>query len=144
MERQAPQNYDVLVLDAFSGDAVPVHLLTTQAIALYRRHLKPGGVLAVHISSQYIDLAPELAAQAQAAGMQAVDIRSGANDDRVEFTADWVLISADPAFFRTPLITNTGSPIALRADVPAWTDDSNSLLPLIRWTGQQTDNAVHK
>jgi hypothetical protein len=52
--------YDVLVLDAFSGDAIPIHLLTAQAIALYRRHLQPGGILAIHISSQYLDLAPRL------------------------------------------------------------------------------------
>ena len=71
--RQTSPPYDVLVLDAFSGDAIPIHLLTAQAIALYRRHLQPGGVLAIHISSQYLDLAPQLALQAQNARLNAVN-----------------------------------------------------------------------
>ena len=58
---RSPQQFDVLVIDAFSGDAIPLHLLTTQAIALYQRHLAPGGILAFHVSNQYVDLAPEIA-----------------------------------------------------------------------------------
>src|SRR5205814_881496 len=58
LEREAPENYDVLAVDAFSSDAIPVHLLTREAIALYFRHLQPGGVLAVHVSNKYLNLAP--------------------------------------------------------------------------------------
>jgi len=138
MERQPPQDYDVLVLDAFTGDAVPVHLLTREALADYRRHLKPGGVLAFHISSQYVDLAPELAAQARAAGMAAFRARSPANDALGEFAADWVLMSSDPAFFKQPQIAVAAQPLAPAPGIAAWTDDFNSLLPLIRWTGLRT------
>ena len=61
LERQESQQFDVLAVDAFSGDAIPVHLLTRQAYALYWRHLKPDGVLAVHVSSRYLALAPVVA-----------------------------------------------------------------------------------
>jgi hypothetical protein len=135
MEQQPPQGYDVLVLDAFSGDAIPVHLLTEQAIVLYRRHLKPNGVLAFHISSQYVDLAPVLAAQARHAGMMALGVHSLANDEVGEFQADWVLMSANRAFFQQPEVAIASRPVAARPGLPLWTDDFNSLLPVVKWTG---------
>ncbi len=58
LEREAPQHFDLLVLDAFSGDSIPVHLLTREAMELYLRHLKPDGMIAVHVSNRYIDLLP--------------------------------------------------------------------------------------
>ncbi len=62
---QSPQGFDVLVVDAFSGDAIPVHLLTAEALALYRRHMAPGGVIAFHVSNQYLNLSPVLGRLAQ-------------------------------------------------------------------------------
>src|SRR5439155_25500299 len=58
MERQPPQQYDLLALDAFSGDAIPVHLLTDEAFRIYRRHLKTNGILAVHVTNRHLDLVP--------------------------------------------------------------------------------------
>jgi len=58
MEREPPQHFDLLALDAFSSDAIPVHLLTREAFDVYERHLNPGGILAIHISNQYLDLEP--------------------------------------------------------------------------------------
>jgi protein-L-isoaspartate O-methyltransferase len=138
LEQQSPQGYDVLVLDAFSGDAIPVHLLTAQAIELYRRHLRPNGILAFHISSQYVDMAPVLAAEARQDGLQAYDVRSPANDALGAFQSDWVLLSADPGFFRQPEVAAVARPLEMRPGQPVWTDDFNSLLPLVKWTGLQT------
>jgi len=135
LEHEPPQNFDVLVLDAFSGDAVPVHLLTAQAIELYRRHLKPGGVLAFHISSQYVDLAPVLAEEARHAEMSALEIQSLPDDEVGEFEANWVLMSTNRAFFQQPEIAIAAQPVESRPQSPLWTDDFNSLLPLLRWTG---------
>ena len=135
LEREVPQIYDVLVLDAFSGDAVPVHLLTTQSMAVYRRHLRAGGVLAFHISSQYVNLAPELAAQARAAGMTAAYVHSNGNDALGEFPADWVLMSADSAWFKQSEMVAAAQPLIADGHTALWTDDFNSLLPLIQWTG---------
>ena len=138
LENQPPQNYDVLVLDAFSGDAIPVHLLTAQAIELYRRHLRPSGILAFHISSQYVDLAPVLAGEARHAAMTALQVHSLPDNEEGEFQANWVLMSSNAEFFREPEVAIASSPIALRPDLPLWTDDFNSLLPLIKWLGFQT------
>ena len=134
---KAPQQYDVLVLDAFTGDAVPVHLLTAQAMALYLRHLRPDGVLAFHISSQYIDLAPEIALEAQQAGLHTLMVHSAARESQGEFTADWVLVSPDAAALAKPSIANAAEAIPQRQGLRLWTDDYSSLLPLIKWRKAQ-------
>ncbi len=68
MEREAPENFDLLVVDAFSSDAIPVHLLTEEAMALFLHHLRPDGVLAVHISNRYLDLQPVVESEAAVLG----------------------------------------------------------------------------
>jgi hypothetical protein len=130
-ERGAP--YDVLILDAFSGDAVPVHLLTQQAIALYRRHLTPDGILAFHISSQYLDMEPVLAREAQQAGMHAVTVRSKEDETKGIFVSDWVLLTGNEQFLALPEVTAAAQPSVLRRNVSLWTDDYSSLLPILKW-----------
>ena len=125
--------YDVLVLDAFSGDAVPVHLLTAEAMDLYRRRMKPEGVLAVHISSQYLDLAPLLAAQADRAGMKIVFVHAEGNEARGEFSSDWVLMTSNSGFLTQPEVFNVSRPVSRKPGLKFWTDDFNSLLPILRW-----------
>jgi predicted O-methyltransferase YrrM len=128
-----PQQFDVLVVDAFSGDAIPLHLLTTQALELYKRHLAPGGVIAFHISNQHVDLEPVVAALAKAAGMQTVRVSSLEDAARGEFTATWMLVSGDPAFFRRPEIFNNASKAEEKPGLRVWTDDYSSLLPVLHW-----------
>ena len=130
---EPPQRFDVLAVDAFSGDAIPLHLLTTQAMALYQRHLAPGGILAFHVSNQYVDLAPEIAQLATASGLSARNLSTPANESTGEFRASWVLVTADPAFFDQPSIAPFATEIASRPGVFPWTDDFSSLLPAIRW-----------
>jgi hypothetical protein len=136
-EKTSPP-YDVLVLDAFSGDAIPIHLLTAQAIALYRGHLRRGGVLAIHISSQYLDLAPQLALQAENAGFYAALVHSDADEDRGIFAADWVLMTADPKFLSRPEIANVARPLQHLPGLRLWADDYSSLLPLLKWSAVRT------
>ncbi len=81
LAREATQHFDVLVVDAFSGDAIPLHLLTTEAVALYRRHLAPGGILAFHISNQHVTWDPQFALLAKAAGMTAKIVSSPTQND---------------------------------------------------------------
>ena len=133
LAREAPQRFDVLAVDAFSGDAIPLHLLTVQAMELYRRHLAPGGVLAFHISNQHVDLEPAVALLAQNAGMHAVRVTSLANEDRGEFTATWVLLSDDASFFAQPEVAASAKPSSLKPGLRLWTDDYSSLLPILRW-----------
>jgi len=95
LERGGPQNFDLLVLDAFTSDAIPVHLLTVEAFDLYLAHLKPDGLLAAHISSVNFDLRPLLFRQAAAHGLQAVAVSSGYVPRYLQYSAEWVILSAD-------------------------------------------------
>jgi hypothetical protein len=131
--REAPENFDVLVIDAFSGDAIPLHLLTTQAMDIYKKHLAPGGILAFHISNQHVDLEPEVALLAKSAGMKAMRVSSPANPDRGEFSATWMLVSEDLAFFNQPEVFNHSHEPHENPKVRLWTDDYSSLLPILRW-----------
>ncbi len=138
LENQPPQNYDVIVVDAFSGDAIPLHLLTREAIALYRHHLAPGGVLAFHVSNQYLDLAPEVALLAASQRMQAVSVQSLPDEQRGAFSSNWVLVTANLAFLNRPEIAKVARPIVRRRSASArklrlWTDDYSSLLPILQW-----------
>jgi hypothetical protein len=133
LAREAPQNFNVLVVDAFSGDAIPLHLLTSEAMAVYRRHLAPGGILAFHISNQHVDLEPAIALLARSAGMQSVRVSSLANDDRGEFGANWVLVTDNSAFLAQPEVVAAARPPAFKPGLRLWTDDYSSLLPLVRW-----------
>jgi len=130
---QPPQGFDVLVVDAFSGDAIPLHLLTTQAMAVYRRHLARGGIIAFHISNRHVDLEAPIALLAKACGMRAMTVTSAANDDRGEFTATWMLLSDDADFFEQPGVARAGRQPSEIQGLRPWTDDFSSLLPVLHW-----------
>lgn len=132
MESEAPQHFDVLLLDAFSGDAIPVHLLTKEAFALYFRHLKPGGILAVHVSNQYLDLAPVVSHLAASFDKKAVVIHTEKDAARELSESFWVLVTGNGDFL------GRGEVLAAAAAIPPrplrlWTDDYNDLLDVIRW-----------
>jgi hypothetical protein len=133
LSHEPPQRFDVLVVDAFTGDAIPLHLLTTEAMQLYRRHLAPGGILAFHVSNRYVNLAPEVAQLATASSMQARSFITADNPSRGEFESQWVLATANAAFFTHPGIALSANPIPPQAGLRAWTDDYSSLLPLFNW-----------
>lgn len=133
LTRESPQHFSVLAVDAFSGDAIPLHLLTAQALELYRHHLAAGGVIAYHVSNQHVNLEPAIALLAQNAGMHAVRVSSLANDARDEFGSTWILLSDDPGFFATPDVAAHSHPAELRPGLRLWTDEYSSLLPVLRW-----------
>ena len=135
LERQPPQGFDVLAVDAFSGDAIPVHLLTKEAFALYVRHLKPGGVLAVHVSNRYLALAPVVAQGARTLGLDARVVNSGSDESDDTSDAEWVLVSARPAFFRSPLLKEAAA-IPDRPGLRAWTDDYSNLYSILKKPGE--------
>ncbi len=137
LAQESAQGFDVLVVDAFSGDAIPLHLLTVEALALYRHHLAPGGVLAFHVSNSYVDLDAAVAQLALAAGMQARRISSPEDRQSGEFKSVWVLLSADPTFFLRPEVAQRAQTIGGVAGVGPWTDDYSSLLPLVHWMPRQ-------
>jgi hypothetical protein len=130
--RESPQNFDVIAVDAFSGDAIPLHLLTTQAIAIYRRHLAPGGIIAFHVSNQYLNLAPEIGQLAVATGMQSRLIESAGDDATGAYRSTWVLLTDSPAFFDRAEIAAVATPTPTLPHLRTWTDDYSSLLPILQ------------
>jgi spermidine synthase len=131
MEAEPPENYDVIAVDAFSGDAIPVHLLTAEAIKLYQRHLAPGGIIAFHISNTYLSLAPVVQAQADHAGLHAILVTTEDNDDTGAFSSDWVLVTSNEKFLALPEIADASAKIELKQGLRLWTDDYSSLLPIL-------------
>jgi hypothetical protein len=131
--RQAgSRGFDLLVIDAFSSDAIPVHLLTLEAHRLYWSHLKPGGVLAFHVTNNYLDLAPVVADAGAALGKKAFLITSSV-DTGVTSNADWVLLAEEPSRLAGFGIDGL-SAIRLppRPAERVWTDDYSDLLGTIR------------
>jgi spermidine synthase len=131
MEAEPPENYDVIAVDAFSGDAIPVHLLTAEAIKLYQRHLAPGGIIAFHISNNYLSLAPVVQEEADHAGLQAVMVSTEDDDDTGAFSSDWVLVTANEKFLELPEIANASEKIEPKPGLRLWTDDYSSLLAIL-------------
>src|ERR1700739_978879 len=130
---ESNQGFNVLVVDAFSGDAIPLHLLTTQGMALYSRTLAPGGIIAFHISNRHVDLEAPIALLARTVGMGAFAVTTGANEKRGEFTATWMLLSDSTGFFAQPEVARS---LRQPQEIPGlrpWTDDFSSLLPVLHW-----------
>ncbi|MGE5325766.1 MAG: spermidine synthase [Deltaproteobacteria bacterium] len=134
LEEEPPQDFDILVVDAFSGDAIPVHLLTREAFATYFRHLKPDGVLAVHISSSYVNLEPVVARAAAWLRKPALAVTNPNDDSMGIFRSNWILIAAQPEALASPEISRAGVPLASSPSFRLWTDDYSSLLGILKWT----------
>jgi hypothetical protein len=132
LTREGPQSFDVLAIDAFSGDAIPLHLLTAEALALYKRHLALNGILAFHVSNQYVDLAPELTLLAASAGMKAELVEGSPDAARGAFRSTWVLLTNSPTFFTQPEIADAVEPMPTPHGLRLWTDDYSSLLPIVQ------------
>ncbi len=133
LAREAPQGFNVLAVDAFSGDSIPLHLLTAQALELFRHHLAPGGIIAYHISNQHVNLEPPIALLAQNANMHAVRVSSLGSDRSDTFSSTWILLSDDMGFFAAPEVALHSKPAEMRPGLRLWTDDYSSLLPVLRW-----------
>jgi len=130
LERGAPANLDVLAIDAFSSDAIPVHLITAEALALYAQNIKPDGVIAFHLTNRFLELVPVVHALADARGMQAVWIRDEGTDVLAS-RSDWVLVSNNRALLAKPRIAEAATEIPPRPDIGVWTDDFNNLFQVL-------------
>jgi len=130
LERESAQAFDLLLIDAFSGDAIPVHLLTKEAFEIYLRHVSPGGVIGVLIDTDHLDFGPVLYRLASHFGLQAARITTPAGPDQ-DWGADWMLMTRERGFLDTQPIAAAAvgaSPSGGRLRL--WTDDYTSVLPL--------------
>jgi hypothetical protein len=133
LEAQPSQQFDLMAIDAFSSDAIPVHLLTREAFALYFRHLKPTGILAVHVSNRYLDLVPVVARDARDFGKAAVDVDDEDEEEDYFANSDWVLVSADAAIFRGAAFKSSSvQPARIRPNLRPWTDDYSNLFQILK------------
>ena len=134
MEREPPQHFDLLVLDAFSSDAIPVHLLTQEAFEVYQRHLNTNGVIAVHISNHYLDLQPVVANLARHFDYKLACIDFEENDeDWWLYSSTWVLLTHNKQIVDSPAICSVASNLTTnKTKVPLWTDDFASLFQILR------------
>ena len=127
-----PQDFDVLVLDAFSGDAVPLHLLTREAFEVYLQHLASDGVLAVNVSNRYFDLSLQVYRLAEAFGLQAMKIEDR-GDALQSYDSIWMLLARDRRLLDAPaLASREAAAPAIPAGLRLWTDDYSNLLQILR------------
>jgi SAM-dependent methyltransferase len=134
LEREAPQALDVLAVDAFSSDAIPVHLITREALGAYLRHLRPGGIVAFHVSNRFLELVPVVARLAKENGADAVLVDDNPEeDDAMRSTSDWVLVSRDAAALAHKEIAAAGAvPAEDRPEWRTWTDDYSNLVQILK------------
>jgi SAM-dependent methyltransferase len=133
LAHEGSQKFDVLIVDAFSSDAIPVHLITREALALYRQHMQPNGVIAFHVTNRYLNLLPVVKQLADDAGMHAVLIADDPSPDRYWLgSTDYVLVTANAAFMDETWIAKRGTSIEVPTGQRLWTDDYNNLFSALK------------
>ncbi len=133
LEREEAQHFDVLAIDAFSSDAIPVHLITSEALAIYRRHVKPGGIIAFHVTNRYLDLAPVVQQLADAQGLHAVLVADD-GEEPMGSRSDWVLLSDSEDALDVEGIDEVAETIEPHAGWRLWTDDFNNIVQVLKST----------
>lgn len=132
LENEPAQNYDALAIDAFSSDSIPVHLLTREAFALYFRQLKPDGVLALHISNQYLNLQPVVEAAAVDAGKEAILVNNDDNQREGIYSASWILLGNSAEFYGQREMEAAGAILLPVGRQRLWTDNYSSVLKILK------------
>ena len=136
LEREPPRGYDVLGIDAFSGDSIPMHLVTREAMAIYVRHLKPDGVIVFQATNRFIDLLPVIQRLAAEFGMEAVNVAdSPVAETGPEYwysATDQVVVTKNRRLLDWPHISAAAEEIEPRPDLPLFTDSHHNLLRILK------------
>ena len=130
MERDAPQNFDLISVDAFSSGSIPIHLLTREALQVYKRHLAPGGVIVYNVTNRFVNLAPQLKLVADAEGMKILLLIDDPEDDRYSGTA-YVVVTQNPKLLADQRFANADNIEPIRG-LDTWTDAFNNLFKVVR------------
>jgi len=131
LAKEPPQDFDVLAVDAFSGDAIPVHLITAEAMAVYLRHMKPDGIIGFHITNKFINLAPVVQNIAEAKGLHVAFIHDDTDNPALRNT-DWILVARNPAVLQQDAIRKSTSGVPPIPHLGVWTDDFNNLFDVLK------------
>ena len=132
LEREKPQQFDVLAVDAFSSDAIPVHLITREALQVFLKHLRPGGAVAFHVTNRYLRLAPVVKQLADEIGYEAILITDDAEDDKYLSRTDWVIVTKNRDFIDNEDVKAKRVVIEPIAGMRTWTDDFNNLFQILK------------
>jgi spermidine synthase len=127
LERELPNSFDIIVLDAFADDSIPVHLLTREAFVTYFRLLRFDGILAIHMTNRFLDLSPVVNAAATAMGKHVVDVHNIADPEWQILASDWALVSGE-----ANALTQFGNLDAKAERVRLWTDDYSNLFQVLK------------
>ena len=127
----SPEHYDLIVVDAFSSDAIPAHLLTAEAFAVYRRHLSERGMLVLHISNKHLSLEPVVAAEAAARGVPAFIKYDRTGDQNFRYSSVVMVFPSDEASHAALLRYEGWQKASVDPSVPNWTDDYSNILGLL-------------
>ena len=133
LEREASRQYDVLAIDAFSGDSIPMHLITREAMATYVRHIKPDGAIVFQATNRYVDLMPVIRRLADEFGMQTAWVSDWAEGaEYYTSPTDQVIVTRNKALLESPEIRKASEPAPARADLRIFTDDFYNLLTILK------------
>lgn len=133
LEREAAQHFDLLILDAFSGDAIPMHLLTLEALQQYIRHLKPDGILVIHIANRYLNLRPLLQGLAEQTGLQfKVVVTTSKDNDFGLYQTQWAYLTRNTEFLQLPQISQALEASSNQFKSVLWRDDFSNLFSLLK------------
>ncbi len=131
LEREAPHEFDVLVIDAFSSDSIPVHLITKEAMAVYLKHVKPDGAIVFHVTNRFLKLAPVVKKIADDLGLHTALIVDEA-DESVFSKTDWAIVTRNRALVDSEAIASKTTAIDVIPGLRVWTDDFNNLFQILK------------
>ena len=133
LESGKPQHYDVLALDAFSGDAIPAHLLTVESFGIYLKQIRPDGVIAVHTSNRYLDLCPIVTLLARHYGLRVVVVQAPDGRGVADAASEWMLVTRNEAFLNSVDIEEASTkPEEPKPGIRVWTDHFSNLFEILR------------
>jgi len=134
LERLPPERLDVLAIDAFSSDAVPMHLLTAEAWRAYLRHLNPGGIVAVNVTNRFLDLTPVVADAAIANGFEGIVVDDAGLEEVYYMVSDWILLSREPQIFENADFIDDIeiSKLERKPGFRGWTDDYSNIVQILQ------------
>jgi hypothetical protein len=133
LEREPPQRFDILVIDAFSSDSIPVHLITREALAVYLKHMQPDGIIAFHVTNRYLDLPPVVKMVADANGIPSVLVEHDPDESDERYSrTDWTLVTRDRSFLQSAELQRAQSEAEVPPRLSLWTDDFNNLLRILK------------
>lgn len=130
VEKGESYKFDVLAVDAFSGDAIPVHLLTIEAVELYWKNLEKNGILAMHVSNRHLDIVPVIVKIAERLGKQVFSVTNADIDDQAIYGSDWVLMTDNESFLESINLSKVCAQKSI-GDFPLWTDQFSNIIRII-------------